>query len=66
MAFGVSKNILGFIQAFMDFEKKKRQVDFSRFAIGQKESRHARKKFYLLFFKFRLLIAVILMSNPNE
>ena len=29
MVFGVFKNILGAIQAFMDFEKKNRQVDLS-------------------------------------
>ena len=29
MAFGLSKKIPGFIQSFMDFEKKIRQVDLS-------------------------------------
>jgi hypothetical protein len=51
LAFGVSKNILGYIQVFFDFEKKNRQVDLSIGHVWPSVRRGPdTKKKFLIFF----------------
>jgi len=52
LAFGVSKNMFGYIQANMDFEKKNRQVDLSNFHVWPSVRKDLdSRKLFLLFFR---------------